>query len=311
LDKRFVAIVGPCSIHDSRAASDFAKRLKALATDVERTLFIVMRVFVEKSRSGRGWKGMLYDPHLDASNDMDAGLRMARKLLVELAEVGMPTAMELLDPLASYYFDDLLTWGIIGARTSSSQPHRQMASRLPFPVGFKNDCSGALEPAILGADAARRPHFQIGIDPQGHVSAIKSSGNRFTHIILRGSDQGPNCDEASVEIALKQLVEANLEPELIIDCSHGNSGRKLAEQKEAFISVIERAAMDNGSGIAGVMLESNLLSGRQPFAYEPSALRYGVSITDPCLSWEETETLIRWADAQLSLCPTVMSCAHN
>lgn len=310
-DKRIAILVGPCSIHDPRSAIEYAKRMKNLARDVEETLFLVMRVFVEKPRSRSGWKGIIYDPYLDSSHDISSGLKIARELLVELAELGVPAATELLDPLASFYVDDLVTWGLIGARTSASPVHRQMASRLSFPVGFKNDLFGSLEPAIFGVLSARRTHSHLGLDPLGRVCAIESSGNPLAHIVLRGSESGPNYDEASIESALARLAEHQLEPRLLIDCSHGNSGKNLKKQQEAFVSVIEQASFNPKCGIAGVMMESHLFRGKQPLPEDPKRLAYGVSITDPCLSWDETEKLLRWADEKLSLAPTSMSCVQN
>ncbi len=299
-ENRLAVLVGPCSIHDVEAALDYAGRLKIIAEKVEETLFLVMRVFLEKPRTRSGWKGILYDPHLDASHDIGSGLKVARELLVSLAELGVPAATELLDPLASFYFDDLITWGMIGTRTSASQVHRQMASRLPFPVGFKNDLLGFLEPAILGILSARKPHSQIGLDPYGRVSRVESKGNPLTHLVLRGSDKGPNCDAASLVYALKRLAEHQLDARLLVDCSHGNSGKNIERQKEAFLSLIEHAS-SGSRGIAGLMLESHLFGGKQPYTEDSSNLAYGVSITDPCLSWEETEELLLWANEKLSL----------
>jgi len=300
LDKRIAVLVGPCSIHDPQSAEEYAARLKRLAKEVEGTLFLVMRVFVEKARSRSGWKGILYDPFLDGSNDIASGLRFAREILIQMAHLGVPCATELLDPLASYYFDDLIAWGLIGARTSASQPHRQMASRLSFPVGFKNDLFGSLEPAIGGVLSAREPHSQIGVDGEGRISAIESAGNPLTHIVLRGSEEEPNYSPASIESALRQLAENDLEPRLIIDCSHGNSGKNLERQKEAFASVIEQAISQlPENGIAGLMLEGHISRGRQ---VAQANMAYGVSITDPCLSWEETESLLLFANERLSLC---------
>jgi 3-deoxy-7-phosphoheptulonate synthase len=298
-DHRLAVLVGPCSIHDLEAALEYAEKLKNLARQVEETLFLIMRVFLEKPRTSSGWKGILYDPRLDASDDIGSGLQLARKLLARLAKIEVPVATELLDPLASYYIDDLLTWGMIGTRTSASQVHRQMASRLPFPVGFKNDLLGFLEPAILGILSARSPHSQLGLDPSGRVSKVQSQGNLLTHLALRGSDKGPNYDAASLDYALKRLAEHRLDPRLLVDCSHGNSGKTAERQKEAFISVIEQAS-SGCHGIAGMMLESHLFGGKQPLTEDPSHLAYGVSITDPCLSWEETEELLLWASGRLS-----------
>jgi len=307
-DKRLAVLVGPCSIHDPTAAKEYALRLKKLSSAVEETLFLVMRAFIEKPRSKSGWKGLVYDPGLDSSHDIGAGLETARELLADLSSIGVPAAAELLDPLASFYIDDLLTWGLIGARTSASQPHRQMASRLPFPVGFKNDLLGFLEPAIWGIQSARKPHSQLSLDGAGRIAAIRSSGNPLTHLVLRGSDRGPNCDSASVDLALKRLAESRLEPRLLIDCSHGNSGKDLERQKKAFIQAVEQRAQ-GCAGIAGLMLESHLRGGKQPLSEDPSGLSYGVSVTDPCLSWEETEELLLWAADKLA--PTSISFVQN
>ncbi len=311
LDSRIAVLVGPCSIHDRAAALDYARRLKALSQQVQHTLFPIMRLFFEKPRTRTGWKGFLYDPHLDGSNDIGAGLCLSRALLLEMASIGVPCATELLDPLASYYLDDLITWGLIGARTSASQPHRQMASRLDFPVGFKNDLlSGRLESAILGILSSRRPHSHLGLDPDGRISSVETKGNPLTHLVLRGSEQGSNYDSVSVQHALTLLREHHLEPRLAIDCAHGNSGKNLERQKIAFASAVEQIALGGGE-IAALMLESHLFSGKQSLQDDPSLLAYGVSITDPCLSWEETEQLLYWADEKLSVLPMSMSFVQN
>ncbi len=290
-DPRLALIVGPCSIHDPESALEYARRLNQLKPEIEKTFFPIMRVFLEKPRTRLGWKGMIYDPHLDGSNDIAAGLRKSRELIIKIAELGIPCATELLEPNVIPYFDDLIVWGLIGARTSASQPHRQMASALVFPIGFKNDCHGEFDAAISGVLTSRIPHSHIGIDAAGHVAALRTSGNPFTHLVLRGSDAHPNYDPHSVEKALRALHEHRLEPRLVIDCSHGNSGKDHRRQRIAFESIIHQAA--ETKAIAGLMLESHLFSGKQPLGEDPSLLNYGISITDPCLGWEETETLLR------------------
>jgi 3-deoxy-7-phosphoheptulonate synthase len=290
-DPRLVAMVGPCSIHDTAAALEYARRLKQLIPAVEKTFYPIMRLFIEKPRTRLGWKGMLYDPHLDGSNDIVAGLRRSRELFLQIAEMGVPCATELLEPIVVPYFDDLITWGLVGARTSASQPHRQMASGLSFPVGFKNDCKGEIDAAIDSILAARIPHSHIGINSKGHVCAIRTKGNPLSHLVLRGSDRHPNYDAASLAKALDRLREHRLEPRLVIDCSHGNCGKDHRRQRLAFESIMEQAA--SNKAIAGIMLESHLFSGKQPLSDDRSLLHYGVSITDPCLDWEETEELLR------------------
>lgn len=290
-DRRLAVIVGPCSIHDPEAALEYARRLKKLAPEIDKTFFPIMRLFIEKPRTLVGWKGILYDPHLDGSNDIVTGIRKSRELFIQIAEIGVPCATELLEPIATPYFDDLITWGLIGARTSASQPHRQMASGLPFPVGFKNDCRGELDVAIAGILASRASHSHLGINSKGHIAALTTRGNPLTHLVLRGSDERPNYDPASIAKALAELREHRLEPRLIIDCSHGNCGKDHRRQEIAYESVLEQA-LEN-EAIAGIMLESHLFAGKQPLSDDRSLLNYGVSITDPCLGWEETEALLR------------------
>jgi 3-deoxy-7-phosphoheptulonate synthase len=290
-DRRLAVIVGPCSIHDPESALEYAKRLKKLTPEISKTFFPIMRLFVEKPRTRLGWKGMLYDPHLDGSNDIAAGLRQSRALFLQIADLGVPCATEILEPIAAPYFDDLIVWGLIGARTSASQPHRQIASGLPFPVGFKNDSQGELDVAIAGILASRIGHSYIGINAQGQVAALQTEGNCLSHLVLRGSDSHPNYDAASVAQALHTLREHRLEPRLLIDCSHGNCGKNHRRQKTVFEAVLEQA--EENKAIAGLMLESHLFGGKQPLGDDRSLLSYGVSITDPCLDWEETETLLR------------------
>ncbi len=299
-DERLAAIIGPCSIHDPKSAIEFAKNLKTFSSEIEKSFFPIMRLFIEKSRTRLGWKGMLYDPHLDGSNDIASGLRISRKILLEIAELGVPCAVELLEPLAVPYFDDLIVWGVIGARTSSSQPHRQMASGLPFPVGFKNDIHGEIDSAISGIATARAPHSHIGIDSDGRIASLKTRGNPLSHLVLRGSEHLSNYDPASVAHALTQLKEHRLDSRLVIDCSHGNSNKDHKKQKNALESVVEQVRAGNRS-IAGFMFESHLNVGKQPLQSGLSSLRYGVSITDSCLGWEETESLLSWAAGQSAI----------
>ncbi len=290
-DPRLCLIVGPCSVHDTESTYEYALRLKNLSEEIEGAFFPIMRLFFEKARTRVGWKGMLYDPHLNGTNDIMTGIRKSRELILKIAALGIPCATELLEPLILPYFDDLIVWGLIGARTSASQPHRQLASGLSFPVGFKNDVRGDIEVAIAGILSSRTPHSHIGIDQKGQIAKIQTAGNPYTHLVLRGSDTHPNYDALSVEKALKVLQNNRLEPRLIIDCSHGNCGKDHAKQRVVLESVSEQAALNRS--IAGLMLESHLLAGKQPLSEDPNELSYGLSITDPCLGWEETADLLR------------------
>ena len=285
-DPRLACIVGPCSIHDSAAALDYAKRLKELAPLLEPSLLIIMRVFCEKPRTRCGWKGMLYDPLLDGSSDIAEGIFRTRKLLFDLSELGIPCAAEFLDPLAAPYYEDLITWGFIGARTSASQPHRQMASGLDLPIGFKNTIFGEMDPAINGILAAREPHSYLGINKEGKAAALRSQGNPLAHLVLRGSEEGPNFDEQSVKKVLARLERHSLNTGLLIDCSHGNSGKDPQRQKIALASTLQQSRQGVRE-IAGFMIESHLHGGRQSQNH-----LYGVSITDACIGWEETEELL-------------------
>jgi 3-deoxy-7-phosphoheptulonate synthase len=276
-DERLVVIVGPCSIHDSHSAVEYAKRLKALAEDVSDRFFLIMRFFVEKPRTRIGWKGILYDPHLDHSDD--------------IAE-GVPCATEFLEPLVVPYFEDLITWGLIGARTSASQPHRQLASGIPFPVGLKNGYKGELDIALAGIEAAESGHSLIKINQEGKIIASRTRGNPHAHLVLRGSDKYPNYDPESVTYALKMLSGHNLKERLLIDCSHGNSRKDHKKQQLVFESVMEQVQEGNRA-IRGVMIESHIESGKQSLKPK-EALQYGLSITDSCLGWNETADLLRF-----------------
>lgn len=298
-DPRKAVIVGPCSIHDKKSAIEYARRFKELSEKVGRSLFLVMRVYVEKPRTITGWKGLIYDPHLDGSHDMQTGLIWTRELLMALTEMKVPIATEFVDPLTAYYFQDLITWGFIGARTSASQPHRQLASALKIPIGFKNGTDGNLDNALHGITSAKTSHCFMNIDEEGHLCAIQSDGNPWTHVVLRGSQELPNYDPGSVGVALHKLSAMHLSPRLMIDCSHGNCQKDHERQKIVFASIMQQMERGNES-IFGMMLESHLESGNQLLTEDPTLLKYATSITDPCIDWETTEELIYSAHGSLS-----------
>lgn len=289
-DPRLMLIVGPCSIHDPLAAIEYAHKLKDLAHVVSDCFFIVMRFYTEKSRTSRGWKGMLYDPNLDGSHQITTGLRLTRKLLLELATLQIPAAAELLDPFTAPYFSNLLSWGCIGARTCESQPHRLMASGLPFPVAFKNSTSGNIQAAVNGALVASLSHPSIAIQKNGRLGMVQTNGNVDAHVTLRGGIGASNYDPTSIQFTLDALKKAHLPLRMLIDCSHDNSRGNPAQQPVVFQSVLNQI-IEGNPYIRGLILESHLFSGNQPFV--PSALRYAVSITDPCLDWTSTCQLIQ------------------
>jgi 3-deoxy-7-phosphoheptulonate synthase len=290
-DDRLILIVGPCSIHDEKAAKEYAANLRNLGESVSKSFFIVMRTYFEKPRTALGWKGMLYDPHLDGSNDMAAGIRHARQLLLDLAEMQVPTATEFLDPISPRYLSDLISWSCIGARTTESQIHRQFASGLSMPVAFKNSTSGNINAAVRGVLTASCPHAFFGIDDQGHVSIVRTKGNQHAHVVLRGGENQPNYDAHSIEKTLELLRKNHLPERLIIDCSHDNSNRCHERQKAVFESVIQQY-LNGNTAIRGLALESHLFAGKQIMPLDRSRLQYAVSLTDPCLDWEQTESLI-------------------
>ena len=294
-DPRLLVVVGPCSLHDPVAALEYAQRLARLAPQVEDRLLLVMRAYVEKPRTTVGWKGLLYDPHLDGSGDMAEGLRLSRKLMLEILETGLPIASELLQPLAAGYFDDLLAWAAIGARTSESQVHREMVSGLELPVGFKNGTDGSLGIACDAMRSAAHPHQHFGIDDLGHPALLQTAGNADTHLVLRGGHGAPNYDAASVAAARAALEKQGIEARIMVDCSHANSGKNPLRQPYVLHEVIDQR-LAGDSSLRGVMLESHLFDGCQPLAGE---LRYGVSITDGCLGWSGTEQLLREAAERL------------
>ena len=298
-DHRKFLVVGPCSIHDVQAAEDYAKRLKTLAERVKDKLLLVMRVYFEKPRTTVGWKGLINDPDLDDSFHIEKGLIMARELLIKIAELGLPTATEALDPIVPQYISDLISWTAIGARTTESQTHREMASGLSMPVGFKNSTDGSIQVALNALQSAREPHHFLGINEEGQVSIFRTIGNAYGHIILRGSDRKPNFDADSVKLAEEKLKEAQLPCKIVIDCSHGNSKKNHKLQGSVFENVIQQI-QDGNTSVVGMMLESNLYEGNQPIPTDREQLKYGVSVTDKCIDWEETEKIVLAAYEMLS-----------
>jgi 3-deoxy-7-phosphoheptulonate synthase len=298
-DKRLLVVVGPCSIHDEKAALEYAGRLRELAERVSRTMLLVMRVYFEKPRTTVGWKGLINDPHLDGTLDIATGLRLARRILLEINELGLPAATELLEPITPQYIADLITLGSIGARTTESPTHRQMASGLSMPIGYKNGTDGSLQVALDAMMSARTPHSFLGIDTDGRTCIINTKGNPYGHLILRGGRSGPNFARQSLADAAARLSEAGLSARMLVDCSHANSNKDHRLQATAWRDVIEQRCEGNDS-ILGLMLESNLEAGKQPLDDDPRKLTYGVSITDGCIGWEETASLIAWADERLA-----------
>jgi len=291
-DKRLLLIAGPCSIHDTAASADYARRLAALAREVSDRVLVVMRVYFEKPRTTVGWKGLIMDPRLDGSNDIAAGLRIARGFLHEVLELGLPTATELLDPITPQYIADLICWSAIGARTTESQTHRQLASGLSMPIGFKNGTDGSVGAAVNAIKAAEGPQTFLGVDVDGRASAVVTRGNPWCHIVLRGGTKGPNYSSAHVAEAGNALAKAKLRRAIMIDCSHDNSGKHHEKQPEVMREVMRQIASGDTT-IIGAMLESNLHAGNQPFPQPLEKLKYGVSITDECMDWETTEALVR------------------
>jgi 3-deoxy-7-phosphoheptulonate synthase len=296
-DKRLLVIVGPCSIHDAKAAYEYAGKLKKLRDEVSEALFVVMRVYFEKPRTSVGWKGLINDPRMDGSCDVPDGLRKARKILLQINEIGVPAATEFLETISPQYVADLVSWACIGARTTESQTHREMASGLSMPVGFKNGTDGKLSAAINAIVAAKTPQSFLGIDQNGHTCVVKTGGNPWAHIVLRGGQQ-PNYDPISIEQARLKLIEKKLLENIMVDCSHGNSMKKHQGQAIVWRNVIDQYIAGNDS-LVGLMLESNLFEGNQKFSGDLSSLKYGVSITDECISWETTEHLLLSAAEKL------------
>ena len=298
-DKRFLLLVGPCSIHDLAAGRDYAQRLAHLARQVSDRVMIVMRVYFEKPRTTVGWKGLIMDPHLDGSHDIAAGLRLGRSFLRDILDLGLPTATEFLDPITPQYVADLVCWGAIGARTTESQTHRQMASGLSMPLGFKNSTDGSFPAAINAIKAAAQPQTFLGINLDGTASAIVTRGNSDCHVVLRGGASGPNYSPAHIARTEELLAQAGLPKSILVDCSHDNSAKQPERQPEVLHALLGQITAGNTS-IMGAMLESNLEAGNQPFPQPKENLRYGVSITDGCIDWPTTEELIRELHAALA-----------
>ncbi|MBB5210296.1 3-deoxy-7-phosphoheptulonate synthase [Microbulbifer hydrolyticus] len=290
-DHRLMVVIGPCSVHDVDAAIDYAKRLKALADKVADTLLIVMRVYFEKPRTTVGWKGLINDPHLDDSFKIEDGLHIGRKLLLDIAELGLPTSTEALDPISPQYLQDLISWSAIGARTTESQTHREMASGLSSAVGFKNGTDGSLEVAINALQSTANPHRFLGINKEGQVAIIHTAGNKYGHVVLRGGNEKPNYDSVSVAMCEKELEDAGLVPNIMVDCSHANSNKN-HELQPLVVDNVTHQILDGNKSIIGIMVESNLKAGNQKINKDRSQMEYGVSVTDKCIDWDTTEKLL-------------------
>ena len=290
-DPRLLVVVGPCSIHDTKAAMDYAQRLKNLNDKVCGSLLIVMRVYFEKPRTTTGWKGLINDPHINDSFKIEEGLQIGRKLLIDIAELGLPTATEALDPISPQYMQDLVVWSAIGARTTESQTHREMASGLSSSVGFKNGTDGGLTVAINALKSVTHPHRFLGINNEGQVAIITTRGNPFAHVVLRGGDNKPNYDSVSVALCEKELEKAGLAKNIMVDCSHANSNKN-HELQPLVLDNITHQILDGNNSIMGVMIESNIAAGNQKIPSDLSQLKYGVSITDACIDWATTEKVL-------------------
>ncbi|MCL2656008.1 MAG: 3-deoxy-7-phosphoheptulonate synthase [Betaproteobacteria bacterium] len=299
VDPRLLVVVGPCSIHDPIAGIDYAQRLKKLTDALADTLYIVMRVYFEKPRTTTGWKGFINDPNMDDSFRIEEGMERGRLFLRDVAELGLPAATEVLDPVAPQYYGDLISWTAIGARTTESQTHREIASGLSTPVGFKNSTDGSQEAAINGILSASSPHSFLGINKEGVSSVIRTRGNRYTHIVLRGGGGRPNYDTVSIALAEQALAKAGLKQNIMIDCSHANSWKKPEFQPQVLRDVTNQIRAGNHS-IIGVMIESFLEAGNQPITKDRTQMKYGCSVTDACVSWETTEEMLRHAREMLA-----------
>ena len=298
-DPRLMVVVGPCSIHDPEAAIDYARRLKSLAEKVHDSLFIVMRVYFEKPRTTVGWKGLINDPYLNDSFKIQEGLHVGRKLLLDIAEIGLPTATEALDPISPQYLQDLISWSAIGARTTESQTHREMASGLSSAVGFKNGTDGGLTVAINALRSVSNPHRFLGINKEGSVAIIHTRGNRYGHIVLRGGDDKPNYDSVSVAVCEKALEKKSIAKNIMIDCSHANSNKNHELQPLVLENVVNQIIEGNRS-IIGAMIESNIGAGNQKIPADLKDLQYGVSVTDACIDWDTTENVLLAAAEKLN-----------
>jgi 3-deoxy-7-phosphoheptulonate synthase len=292
-DRRLLLVAGPCSIHDERGALEYAERLQALQHQVREVIFIVMRVYFEKPRTTVGWKGFINDPALDGTCDINQGLRRARQLLQTINEMGLPAGTEMVEMVTPQYVADLVSWGAIGARTTESQAHRELASGLSMPVGYKNGTDGNLQSAIHAMVAARTPQTFLGVDQEGYTCIVQTNGNSMGHIVLRGGKR-PNYDPISIAEAQLGLIEHKLPEAIMVDCSHANAWKRFQGQEMAWRNVVEQRIGGNDA-LIGFMLESNLFEGNQKFSGSAQDLRYGVSITDECISWEATEKMVLWA----------------
>lgn len=297
-DPRFLVVCGPCSVHQPESAIEYAHKLKKLADELNEHLLIVMRVYFEKPRTTVGWKGMINDPHMNSSFDIEHGLKAARKLLLDITRIGLPIATEALDPNTPQYIGDLISWSAIGARTTESQTHREMASGLSMPVGFKNGTDGNLDVAINAMKSSSMSHRFVGVNQQGQVSVLQTQGNPHGHVILRGG-KAPNFDAENVAICEAHMAKAGLPANLMIDCSHGNSNKDYRRQPLVADSIIEQIQNGNNS-IIGVMIESNLFEGNQSSELAKEQLKYGVSVTDACIDWPTTETLLRKMSSEMA-----------
>lgn len=298
-DPRLFIVVGPCSIHDTSAALDYARKLKQLADEVQDTLFLVMRVYFEKPRTSIGWKGLVNDPYLDDSFKIEDGLRIGRKLLLDIADIGLPASTEALDPISPQYMQDIIAWSAIGARTTESQTHREMSSGLSSPVGFKNGTDGGLTVAINAMQSVTSPHRFLGINGKGQVSVVTTKGNPYAHVVLRGGSQGPNYDSVHVAQCEQALENGGVSKNIMIDCSHANSNKDPMIQP-LVLKDITHQILEGNSSIIGVMLESNINAGSQSIPKNLDDLEYGVSVTDACIDWATTETAIREMAAKLT-----------
>lgn len=298
-DNRLMVVVGPCSIHDTRAAYEYAQKLAKLRNELQDHLYVIMRVYFEKPRTTIGWKGYLNDPHLDDSYDMEFGLRSARQLLLEINNMGLAAGTEFLDPITPQYFSDLISWAAIGARTVESQTHREMASGLSMPVGFKNSTDGRMQVAIDAMRSSMHPHNFLGIDQEGKTSIIQTAGNSSCHVVLRGGASKPNYDPESIQAAADLLTKLGLPSVVMVDCSHANSGKKHERQEPVWLHLIDQYAEGNPH-LMGVMIESNLNEGSQKIPDDLRDLKYGVSITDECISWETTDRILKEGFQKLS-----------
>jgi 3-deoxy-7-phosphoheptulonate synthase len=302
-DSRLMVVVGPCSIHDTDAAIDYAKKLKELADKVSDTLYIVMRVYFEKPRTAIGWKGLINDPYLDDSFKIEDGLRKGRKLLLDIADLGLPTSSEALDPISPQYLQDIIVWSAIGARTTESQTHREMSSGLSSSVGFKNGTDGGLMVAVNAMQSVSSPHRFLGINGEGQVSVVTTKGNPYAHVVLRGGSAGPNYDHVHVALCEQALEKGGVSQNIMIDCSHANSSKDHNVQP-LVLKDITRQVLEGNKSIIGAMLESNIFGGNQSIPKDLSELKYGVSVTDACMDWGTTEqALLEMADKLREVLP--------